>query len=148
MTEVRVVEMARKAAELLPEPPASHDPFGYLAWEELVVSTARRLHWLMGDAEPASRSESSAELPTALTLQPGTARLDGEALLVLAGLLATGDDLTCEGVLTQAVATCLVAPQGAGCHDRHPRHQPGARRRPDFVRGRRTPRGVAVAPRA
>ena len=144
MTEVRVLEMARKAAELLPEPPAAHDPFGYLAWEELVVSTARRLQWLMADAEFASPDA----FPRALTRQAGTARLDAQALLTLAGLLATGDDTACEGVLTQAVVTCLGAPHGAHLHDRHPRHQPGARRRPAFDRGRRAPGGVATAPRA
>ena len=102
MTEDCVVELARKAAELLPEPPAAHDPFGYLAWEELVVSTARRLQWLMPIAETASPALSSE----GLTLQPGTARLDALALLTLAGLLAAGDDAACEGALTRAVASC------------------------------------------
>ncbi len=102
MTEIRVVELARKAAELLPEPPAAHDAFGYLAWEELVVSTARRLQWLLGDAAMAPSPVTGAA--TTLTLQPGTARLDGQALLTLSGLLAAGDDFACEGALIEAMA--------------------------------------------
>lgn len=139
MTEIRVEEMARKAAELLPEPPAAHDPFGYLAWEELVVSTARRLQWLMDDPEPSA----SVDLPVALTLQPGTARLDGQALLTLARLLATGDDTACEGVLTQAVTTCQGASVRTQRHGRHQRHP--ARRRPALAHF--FSRGVALAPR-
>jgi hypothetical protein len=139
VTEIRVEEMAHKAAELLPEPPAAHDPFGYLAWEELVVSTARRLQWLMGDAEPSG----SVELPVTLTLQPGTARLDGQALLTLARLLAAGDDTACEGVLTQAVTTCQGGSVRTEPHGRHQRHP--LRRRP--AHARLSSRGVAVAPR-
>ena len=139
MTEIRVEEMARKAAELLPEPPAAHDPFGYLAWEELVVSTARRLQWLMDDPEPYA----CVELPVTLTLQPGTARLDGPALLTLATLLATGDDSACEGVLTKAVTTRQGASVSTQRHGRHQRHP--ARRRPALVR--RSSRGVTLAPR-
>ena len=35
--------LARRIAELLPEPPSPDDPFGYLAWEELVLTAAGRL---------------------------------------------------------------------------------------------------------
>lgn len=76
-----VATLAAEAARLLPEPPAGHDAFGYLAWEELVVDTARRLSHLGADcaAEP-------------VTLTPHTRRLDGAALLSLATLVADATD--------------------------------------------------------
>ena len=83
-----VATLADEAARLLPEPPAGHDAFGYLAWEELVVDTARRLALFsggLGDLEPAS---------DVLTLTPHTRRLDGRGLLSLATIV---NDDPCAG---------------------------------------------------
>jgi hypothetical protein len=45
----RVTVLAQRAAALLPEPPHEDDAFGFLAWEELVLTTARRIGDLAGD---------------------------------------------------------------------------------------------------
>ncbi|MEX5635417.1 hypothetical protein [Parafrankia sp. FMc2] len=90
--------VARRAAELLPEPPPAHDSYGYLAWEELVLSTARRLQRLLS-------YETLATTPAAsLALVPGTGRLDAEFLLTLSVLLAQDDDHHCDQLLSDAVA--------------------------------------------
>ena len=57
----RVTTMAHRAAELLPEPPPAGDLDGYLAWRELVWSTAVRLSALAG-CTLASRDSATHEL--------------------------------------------------------------------------------------
>ncbi len=96
MPDVRAQQMARRAAELLPEPPPSHDAFGYLAWEELVLSTARRLQRLLDDRTLGSR-------PLAVPTLAVPGRLDGDALLALAVLLVHDDaDSACSELLSLA----------------------------------------------
>jgi hypothetical protein len=94
----RVLELARRAADLLPEPPAAHDAFGMLAWEELVLSTARRLQAHLDVATLLAP-------PTAPTLRrrPASARLDADSLITLAVLLAHTDDATCGDLACAAV---------------------------------------------
>ncbi|RMB83799.1 hypothetical protein [Streptomyces shenzhenensis] len=93
--------VAWRAAELLPEPPAAHDSFGYLAWEELVLSTARRLQRLLDDTTLMTRPQAAA-----LVLAPGTGRLDGTSLLALAARLAHEDGIHCADLLATAVTEC------------------------------------------
>jgi hypothetical protein len=93
--------VARRAAELLPEPPAAHDSFGYLAWEDLVLSTARRLQRLLDDATLMTRPQAAP-----LVLSPGTGRLDGTSLLALAARLAHEDGIHCADLLATAMTEC------------------------------------------
>lgn len=44
----RVTDLARRAAELLPEPPPADDTWGYREWEALVLDTAARLAGVAG----------------------------------------------------------------------------------------------------
>lgn len=98
MADERAQQVARQAAALLPEPPPSHDAFGYLAWEELALSTARRLQRLLDDATLRSRSFATPRSST-----PG--RLDGDTLLALAVLLVHDDaDSACSELLAVASA--------------------------------------------
>ena len=117
--------LARQAADLLPEPPAAHDAFGYLAWEELVVTTARRLAWIAGGdlgAIPAGDD---------LHRDAATDRLDAATLLALAAVVAaTSDVQACEAALARAVADCrariaVPAQRTRGCL-----HVAGRRRTP------------------
>lgn len=101
MADESATAIARQAAELLPEPPAAHDSFGYLAWEELVLSTAHRLQRLLDDATLMTRPQA-----TALVLSPVTGRLDGASLLDLAARLAHEDAVHCAALLAAAVTAC------------------------------------------
>ncbi|MFJ3667392.1 hypothetical protein ACIPSE_13140 [Streptomyces sp. NPDC090106] len=101
MADESVMACARRAAELLPEPPAAHDSFGYLAWEELVLSTARRLQRLMDEAELRAHPQD-----TALALSPATGRLDAPSLLNLAARLTRDDGVHCADLLATAVTDC------------------------------------------
>lgn len=101
MADERVTEVAQRAADMLPEPPAAHDAFGYLAWEELVLSTARRLQWLM-ELPPHNGPTGT---PLDLALAPLAGHLDGTALLTLAALLwHAADTGSCEALLARSVA--------------------------------------------
>ncbi|UGQ11096.1 hypothetical protein LO772_30530 [Yinghuangia sp. ASG 101] len=104
MAHESAVAVARQAAELLPEPPAAHDSFGYLAWEELVFSTARRLQHLLDDATLMTPPRQAAPL----VLSPKTGRLDGASLLALAARLAHEDGVHCANLLAAAVTECGV----------------------------------------
>jgi hypothetical protein len=138
VTDQRLWNMARQAAALLPGAPSSHDSFGYLAWEELVLSTARRLLQFGADV-PAG--------PPTLQLEPVSARVDASALISLAGLLAARDDAACERALSDGVSvsrgehTTPVATPAAV----HTCHRPAAHARS----AARTPArlGLAFAPR-
>lgn len=44
----RVAVLARRAADILPEPPAADDLDGYRAWEELVLYAAMRVSAIAG----------------------------------------------------------------------------------------------------
>ncbi|GAA1948191.1 hypothetical protein GCM10009798_04200 [Nocardioides panacihumi] len=81
MANERVEMLAEQAAALLPGPPAVHDAFGYLAWEDLILSAVRRLQSLADDV-PALAA-AGARLPSL--------QLDGTGLLVLAARLANDD---------------------------------------------------------
>jgi hypothetical protein len=86
-----VLRMADRVAELLPEAPGAHDAFGYLAWEELVLSSARRIQ---------ARLDSATLLAGAPQGAVSLARLDGRALVTLAVTLAyEPDGETCASVL-------------------------------------------------
>ena len=89
MTWNQATALAEQAADLLPEAPAEHDSFDYLAWEELVLSTARRLLWAAG-------GELNAQTHTP-RLDALTGRLTGTDLLALAAL--TADPTSCAGEL-------------------------------------------------
>jgi hypothetical protein len=99
VADERAQQVARLAAGLLPEAPPAHDAFGYLSWEELVLSTARRLQWLLDDATLLAP-------PRVCRPRPGVSgRLDGDALLTLAVLLVHDDsDAACAELLSEAVA--------------------------------------------
>jgi hypothetical protein len=98
--------LADEAARLIPEPPASHDAFGYLAWEELVVTTARRLSLIAGTDECST---------AAITLTLRSGRLDGRALLTLATLLTDPSDSQAgERALWEAVAHTRPMPELTG----------------------------------
>lgn len=100
MADERMLTMARQVAPLLPEPPAPHDAFGYLAWEELVLSTARRLHPYL----PADEITSHVPLP-ALRFSALTGRLCAESLVTLAIVLAHEvGPVPCEALLLDALA--------------------------------------------
>ncbi|WP_131831466.1 hypothetical protein [Pseudofrankia asymbiotica] len=90
--------VARRAAGLLPEPPAAHDSYGYLAWEELVLSTAQRLQRLL------SHEALTTPPAASLALAPETGHLDAESLLTLAVLLAHDGEPLCAQLLCAAVA--------------------------------------------
>lgn len=141
MTDQRVWGIARRAAELLPEPPAAHDAFGYLAWQELVLSTAQRLQWLLD--RDGIRTPCRDE-PTTLTLTPRSDRLDADALLALTGLLANDDTAAGEVALARAVANCREPGSVPGTHQAplpHRRSATAGRRR------RAHSLGTAVLPR-
>lgn len=89
MADETGTQLARKAASVIPEPPAAHDPFGYLAWEELVLCTATRLGALDADPVPARRASGL------LHISPVTGRLDAESLTALA--VVVQDDSTSAG---------------------------------------------------
>jgi hypothetical protein len=96
--------LADEAARLLPEPPAGHDAFGYLAWEELVLSTARRL---------AQFGEFPEHGAGRVALGTRSHRLDGTSLLSLASLLVGHADATvAEESLSQAVIRSEQVPWG------------------------------------
>jgi hypothetical protein len=99
VVDARVLELARQAAELLPEPPAPHDAFGMLAWEELVLSTARRLQAFLDDATLLAPPAT-----TRLHCASASGRLDGASLITLAVLLIDADDHHCEALLHEALA--------------------------------------------
>ncbi|MBM9464099.1 hypothetical protein JL108_11620 [Aeromicrobium sp. YIM 150415] len=110
MIEERVIALAHRAAELLPEAPAVDDAFGYLAWEELVLSTVGRLHWVSGNSLPVA-------LESDVLLDPKTIRLDVMSLLALTSLLAS--DATshrCENALSDAVAAVRASTAAAAAH--------------------------------
>ncbi|TQC49224.1 hypothetical protein EEB14_11115 [Rhodococcus sp. WS4] len=98
MADERMMLMAGQVASLLPEPPAWHDAFGYLAWEELVLTAAQQLRAYLPDAAfqgPVRRSP--------LSFSPETGRLAAGSLTVLAALLAHGvGTASCEALLLQA----------------------------------------------
>lgn len=102
VADERVLAISRRVAPLLPEPPAPHDAFGYLAWEELVLATARRLRPYLADDEITSHTR----LP-ALRFSPVTGRLGAESLATLAIVLARDvDPASCEALLLDALAAC------------------------------------------
>lgn len=112
MTIERVTSLARQAAYVLPEPPAAHDAFGYLAWEELVVSTARRLAHLADIAPSTSSHPSRGDV----RLDPATGALDAASLLALSALLAdTGDVGACSAALVGAVRDREARTAGRQC---------------------------------
>jgi hypothetical protein len=141
----RMMQLAQRAAELLPVPPAAHDAFGYLAWEELVMSTARRVHQLAG--APQLHPGHSGRAPACVALEPDAVRVSAGTLLRLGALLAVSDDTTaCEGVLARAVAVRPAV--GRSQHPRH--HRLVAHGRPEGLRPatRTALRGsVALSPR-
>jgi hypothetical protein len=99
VADERVMVMARRVAPLLPEPPAAYDAFGYLAWEELVLTTARRLAPYLS----AAVVDSPIRLP-ALRFSPASGRLDAESVATLAVLLARDvDSASCESLLLDAL---------------------------------------------
>lgn len=101
MADERMMLMAGQVAALLPEPPASHDAFGYLAWEELVLTAAQRLRAYL----PDSALQRPVRL-SPLSLSPETGRLAAGSLAALASLLAHGvDTARCEALLLQATKT-------------------------------------------
>lgn len=107
MADERMLAMARQVAPLLPEPPAPHDAFGYLAWEELVLTTARRLRPYVLDDDTTRH----ARLP-ALRFSPVTGRLGAESLATLAIVLARDvDPASCEALLLDALAACRTGAQ-------------------------------------
>lgn len=108
VADERAMTVARRAAELLPGPPPAHDGYGYLAWEELVLSTARRLQRLLSHETLATPPAPS------LALARGTGRLDAEFLLTLSVLLVHDDDFLCARLLSDAVAAHAIAAHAAG----------------------------------
>ena len=105
MADERMMSMAGKVASLLPEPPASHDAFGYLAWEELVLAAAQRLRAYL----PDSAFQRPVRL-SCLSLSPETGRLAAGSLTALAGLLAHEvDTASCEALLLQATKAWQAA---------------------------------------
>ncbi|MFC9552113.1 hypothetical protein ACFTWF_14775 [Rhodococcus sp. NPDC056960] len=98
MADERMMLMAGQVASLLPEPPASHDAFGYVAWEELVLTAAQWLRAYLPDVAlqgPVRRSR--------LSFSPETGRLATGSLTALATLLAHEvDTASCEALLLQA----------------------------------------------
>lgn len=105
MADERMMLMAGKVASLLPEPPASHDAFGYLAWEELVLAAAQRLRAYL----PDSAFQRPVRL-SCLSLSPETGRLAAGSLTALAGLLAHEvDTASCEALLLQATEAWQAA---------------------------------------
>ncbi|MFJ9390861.1 hypothetical protein ACIRON_18690 [Nocardioides sp. NPDC101246] len=100
MADERLMVMARQVAPLLPEPPAPHDAFGYLAWEELVLTTARRLRSYV----PDDVTTSHTPLPT-VRFSAATGRLCAESVTTLAVTLARDvDTAPCETLLLDALA--------------------------------------------
>jgi hypothetical protein len=82
--------LAQRAAELLVEPPEAHDAFGFLAWEELVLSTAARIGRIAGCA-----LESPSD-PGCEEEQPTTTSVTGAMLISLARLVRTRPELAGE----------------------------------------------------
>lgn len=112
MTIERVASLAHRAAEVLPEPPAAHDAFGYLAWEELVLSTARRLADLADSAPSTSSHPSRYDV----RLDPASGALDAASLLALSTLLGeTGDVGACSAALVGAVRERETRTAGGQC---------------------------------
>lgn len=97
MAGEHVKELARRTAAVLPEPPSADDPFGYLAWEELVLDAATRLGALQPGPVPV-------ECPAGLLhLSPGTGRLDAEALTALATVMKDAGAAGGEALLQMSV---------------------------------------------
>lgn len=84
MAGEQVTELARRTASVIPEPPGAHDPFGYLAWEELVLGAAARLGALSPAPAPTDWSQGL------LDISPATGRLEAQALTSLAAVLYDG----------------------------------------------------------
>lgn len=137
----QVSTMAQQAAMLLPEPPAAHDIDGYLAWKELVWSTAMRLSAIAG----SSLGEASADLLDHDPDAPVTARhlMDLARVARLEwqlahrpsaeglGRAADAARVIPEPVVTQPEArgvesSCPAARLGRGPHDRHAVHRAGS----------------------
>ncbi|MGW5145744.1 hypothetical protein [Rhodococcus koreensis] len=101
MADERMMLMAGQVASLVPEPPAWHDAFGYLAWEELVLTAAQWLRAYLPDAAlqcPPRRSP--------LSFSPETGRLAAGSLTALATMLAHEvDTASCEALLLQATTS-------------------------------------------
>jgi hypothetical protein len=100
--------MARQAAELLPEAPPIHDSFGYLAWEELVISVAERLRpFLATSAAPVTEAPQPR-------LSPASGRLTPTFLLTLASALDQDAAVcSCEALLFETVASVRSAESGS-----------------------------------
>lgn len=97
MADERVTELAREIASLIPEPPAAHDPFGYLAWEEIVLGAATRLGALGSDRR------SAESLQGLLHISCVTGRLDAEALTTLAMVVQDAGTAAGEPLLQMSV---------------------------------------------
>ncbi|MCU1483043.1 MAG: hypothetical protein JWQ19_3829 [Subtercola sp.] len=82
-----IVALARRAAALIPGPPADGDALGYLAWRELVWGTALRIGEIADDIlhrEPASANPLSPD--GSVAEDDDTMPVSGEYLLALAGV--------------------------------------------------------------
>ena len=75
--------LARRAARLLPAPPDTGDAFGMLAWEELVLATAKRLGMV-------ARCDTRHLPPDVVMPAPGT-KVTWQTLLKLGALLYSDD---------------------------------------------------------
>lgn len=78
----RLVALAQRAADLLPEPPPTYDLHGYREWESLVLDTAKRIAVVAG--VPAGGRRTPGPLPRH--------RVEWQELLLLASLPVPGDE--------------------------------------------------------
>ncbi|WP_238005762.1 hypothetical protein KZZ52_43530 [Dactylosporangium sp. AC04546] len=123
-------ELARRAADLLPEPPRAGDADGYRAWRDLVLSTAARI--------AAVADLRGLDIPASHAGLSRYSRVTWQTLLALAATARPSQHQpACVHALT------LLSPRRPAIGRRAPR-RPGAVRRTPPVAVELTPTSVAA----